>query len=134
LTLVAPVPVGGGRRQYLDHQIGRTPHILAAAQQMLAFPGDEQQVRLHDVGVGEYDVAGGKEELAERILPHESSQRLPQPNLSPLELQIRRRGHDQISIQQLVAPVRRRRAVVLAGELEGWLRRGHAGFPPFSHR
>ena len=50
--LYPPVPVGGGRRQYLDHQVGRTPHILAAAQQMLAFPRDEQQVRLHDIGVG----------------------------------------------------------------------------------
>ena len=56
-VLVAPVPVGGGRGQYLDHQVGRTPHVLAAAQQMLAFPGDEQQVRLHDVGVGQDHVA-----------------------------------------------------------------------------
>ena len=59
LALAALVPVGGGRGQYLDHEIGRASHVLAAAQQVLAFPGDEQQVRLHDVGVGEDDVAGG---------------------------------------------------------------------------
>ena len=59
LALVAPVPVGGGRGQYLDHEIGGALHVVPAAQQVLSFAGDEQEVRLHDVGVGQDHVAGG---------------------------------------------------------------------------
>ena len=40
----------GGWREYFDHEVGCSPHVLVG-DRVFACPGDEQQVGLHDVGV-----------------------------------------------------------------------------------
>ena len=50
VVLVPQVPVGGGRGEYLDHEVGGSPHVLVG-ERVLARSGDEQQVGLRDVGV-----------------------------------------------------------------------------------
>ena len=45
--LVAAIPVGGAGGQDFDYQIGCSPHVVAAAQQVPPFTGHEQQIRLH---------------------------------------------------------------------------------------
>ena len=74
-----------------------------------------------------------KRTLPARALERIGPAALP-PDLDPLVLQVRRRGHDQISIQQLVALVRRRRSVVLVGELEHALCSNHGCFPGIDSR
>ena len=56
LHLAPAVVAGGARRQNLDREIGRVARDHARVQQMLAVAREQQQIRLDDVEVGQYDV------------------------------------------------------------------------------
>ena len=96
---------------------------------MLAFPGHEQQVWLHDVGVGQVHVAGRHEHSPCPVLCDELSQVVVQVSQYVLVLQIRGGNHDQVTVEQLVALVLRCGEVVRVGELDDGLRGGHVGAP-----
>ena len=125
--LRSAVPLGGRWRQDLDHEVGGALHFLAIAQELFPLPGDEQDVRLHDIVGRQQYVAGRVQQRAQRPSLDELPQLRVDLRADRLVLEIRSRDHDQFAVQQLVAAVRRRGAVVLVCELDGGLRSGHVG-------
>ena len=116
-ALVSPVPVGGGRRQDLDHHLRRALHVVAAASRMFPLPGEERQVRLPDLRIGKHHVAGRGQHLAQAGFLDEAVQQPRQRQQDPPMFQVRRRSHVQVPVQQFMAPILRRRPVVVVCEL-----------------
>jgi hypothetical protein len=72
-------------------------------EDLRALPGHEDEIGLDDVGRREHDVAGGHEETTAVVGPHPGREDGRKVHYHRLVLQVRRRRHIVLPVDQLVA-------------------------------
>lgn len=118
LRLRDSVPALRRRRQDFDDEV-RSGGDELLPDDRLPFGGNEQNIRLNDVGFGEDDIAGSEKDQAEPVLSNEI---VDQPSDTfRYELVVRRRSrrHEQVSVDHLVAAILRQQQVILVRETQG---------------
>ena len=125
LHLSAAVDGGGGGREHLYDDIGRSARHGVRVEQVQPFGPEENDVRLHDVVFVEHDVERCRHREPARYPPVVVQQRdeLHGGNLMP---QQRRRDHDQLpSVDLVPAPVIRHLYKVAVADPRRRILHGH---------
>ena len=128
VELVPPVAPGRGGGQDFDDEI-RRPLDVVRSDDVGPISRDEQDVRLHDVRIRQHYVRGSVEDLAQTPLFHERTEAPLQSPRNSLVGYVRRRSHEQLSVQELISLVLRGVTVVLVRELGGGFCYNHADLP-----